>query len=97
MQMECQNGDETVWTRQIWRSQLVNVISLQSRIKAFQPLSQPNMCVQNRNLCQDSCFLSGHKNKNNQKSKFSCLIIIYVGHNSKIERGILGTWLEEVL
>jgi len=44
--MECVNEDETTWAHQIRYSQLVKVSSLQSRIEAWQMLSQPNMWVQ---------------------------------------------------
>jgi len=40
--MECENGDETVWTRQIWHSEIMKVFFLESSIVAFYLFSQPN-------------------------------------------------------
>jgi len=44
--MECENEDESTWTRQIWYSQLMKVSLLQSRIEDSQLLSQPKMWEQ---------------------------------------------------
>jgi len=41
--MECENENETKWTRQIGYSQFVKVSLFQSRIEDFQLLSQQNV------------------------------------------------------
>jgi len=41
--MECQNGDETAWTHQIWHSEIVKVTLLS--IVTLHLFSQPNMKV----------------------------------------------------
>jgi len=43
---DCENGNETAWTCQIWHSEIVKGTVLQSNIVAFSLFSQLNMWIQ---------------------------------------------------